>query len=127
MNERSTEILKRFSQSWAETEKFFRDLVEKHGWERLTQLFGFIEKLRQQGYEKSFRLGASVNRLIISRSVEHGLRDDQKYIVIDILEPRNIEIILRDGIKIYREYQIESLDDSRLEKLIKTLGSELIT
>jgi hypothetical protein len=126
MDERTTEILKRFNNSWMETEKFYDNLIGNYpGFERLRPVKQFIETLRQNGEDRLFRLGTSIHILVISRSVDHGLRQDQKHIRIDAFDNK-FEVTLLDGEKIYRQYVVESLNDIRLEKLLKTLKSTLI-
>jgi hypothetical protein len=121
MDERTTEILNRFNNSWAETTRRYDELIESHsGFERLKPVRQFIETLKQNGDDKFFRLGTSVHDLIISRSVEHGLRTDQKYIKVEVYD-RKYQVTFRDGDKVYREYMVESLDDVRISKLLKTL------
>lgn len=127
MDTRTEEILSRFTKSWNDTESFYDDLINNYpGWERIIPLRNYISKLKQNGVDKFFRLGTSVHALMISRSVNFGLRDDQKYIKIEAVNLNDYEIALRDGHKTYREYRISNLDDSRLEKLIKTLKSTLV-
>jgi hypothetical protein len=58
MDERTQEILKRFSDSWTETEAFYDDLIANYpGFERLIPIRQFIATLKQSGYDKFFRLG----------------------------------------------------------------------
>ena len=126
MDERTKEILKRFNSSWVETEKFYENLINNYpGFERLRFIKQFIDTLKQNGYDKFFRLGTSVYILVISRSVDHGLRRDQKHIKIDTYDDK-FEVTLRDGDKIYRQYSLGSLDDIRMEKLLATLKHTLI-
>ena len=126
MDERTAEILKRFSESWKETEKFYGHLIDDiTGWDKLIPLYIFIQKLRKAGEDKSFRLGTAIQHLIISRSVENGLRPDQKFIKIQALDNSFI-VSLRDGKKLYREYTIKDLDDERLTGLLQTLKTTLI-
>ena len=77
-----------------------------------------IAKLKEKGENNHFRIGTSLYRLIISRSVEHELRDDQKRIMIDTIALNHYEIIFSDGFKKYREYRISDLADNRLTKLL---------
>ncbi len=126
MDERTKDIKKRFSDSCTETEKFYDDLIANYtGFERLKPIRQFIETLKQNGEDKFFRLGTSVHILLISRSVNHGLRLDQKYIKIDAFDSK-FEVMLRDGDKVYRQYMVDSLDDLRITKLIRTLKDTLI-
>lgn len=126
MDERTAEILKRFSESWLETEKFYSQLIDDiTGWDKLIPLYIYIQKLKKAGEDKSFRLGTAIQHLIISRSVESKLRQDQKFIKIQALDNSFI-VSLRDGKKLYREYTIKDLEDERLTGLLQTLKSTLI-
>ena len=120
MDSRTLEITNRFQDSWEETQRIF-DLFDNGGFERLKPVKKFIAELKEQGENNHFRIGTSLYRLIFSRSVEHGLRDDQKYILIDTIAEKDYEVIFRDGFKKYREYRISDLNDVRLTKLLKTL------
>jgi len=82
-------------------------------------------KLKKAGEDKFFRLGMSLDRLLISRSVDAVLRADQKYIRIETREKTFI-ISLREGQKMHREYTIKDLDDERLTGLLQTLKQALI-
>ena len=120
------EILKRFDTSWNEVTIFYDDLIQNYsGFERLKPIKQFIADLRQKGEDKYFRLGTSVYMLIISRSVNHGLRKDQKHIKIDTYDNK-FEVTMREGNKIYRQFMVESLEDDRMTKLLRTLKDKLI-
>ena len=125
MDKRTEEITNRFKQSWIATEKFYDELIHKHRTEHLIPLKKFIVELRELGENSNFRIGTSVYFLIISRSVELGLRLDQKRIRI---EPAKNEffVTLSDGEKIYREYKLNDLNDYRMKNLLKTLKDTLI-
>jgi hypothetical protein len=127
MDPRTEEILARFKKSWTETKARYDDLINNYtGWERLIPIRDYISKLKKRGEDKFFRLGTSMDRLMISRSVDFGLRPDQKYIVIHAVNLNDFEISLRDGDKIYREYRINNLENTQLEKLLSTLRSILV-
>ena len=64
--------------------------------------------------------------LMISRSVEHGLRSDQKYIRVDPINADDFEITMGDGEKFYRQYRVKELSDARVTKLLRTLERLLI-
>jgi len=126
MDERTKDIVERFSHSWIETEQFYDDLIDNYpGFERLKPIRQFISTLKQNGEDKFFRLGTSMHDLVISRSVDHGLRLDQKQIKIDAFDTK-FEITLRDGDKIYRQYMVDNLNDNRVTKLLRTLKDTLI-
>gem|GEM_PF-3577887 len=127
MNTRTEEILARFSASWTKTEAHYDDLINNyHGWDRVIPIRSYISKLKQEGEDKFFRLGTSLDSLMISRSVEFGLRPDQKYIKIEALDVYDFKITLQDGSKVYRAYKVTTLENSQLEKLLVTLKSTLV-
>lgn len=127
MDARTKEILNRFHESWTQTQNYFNDLIENYpGFERLKPIRDFIASGRQKGDDKFFRLGASMHTLIFSRSVDHGLRPDQKQISIEPITENDFEVILRDGTKIYRQYRISDLKDTQLTKLLETLKHTLV-
>ncbi|MBB3122514.1 hypothetical protein FHS04_000002 [Mesoflavibacter sabulilitoris] len=125
MNNRTIEITSRFEKSWNDTEKIF-DMFLENGFERLIPVREFISELKKKGENQHFRIGTSLYPLIFSRSVEYGLRDDQKQLIIDTLDKNDYEIIFKDGFKKYRKYRISDLNDNRLTKLLKTLKGTLV-
>lgn len=126
MENRTKEILLRFNEFWSETEQFFDVLLNNYsGFDRLKPLRQFISALRQKGYDKFFRLGTSMHVLVISRSVNFGLRLDQKHITIEAFDDK-FEVILRDGEKVYREYTVDNLNHDRVTKLLQILKNTLV-
>jgi hypothetical protein len=127
MDVRTAEILHRFKSSWTETKDFYDKLITNYpGWDKLNPVRAFIDTLEEKGEDNYFRLGTSVDRLLISRSVDHGLRVDQKYIKIEAIAVNDFEVTLRNGDKIYRQYRISDLNDERLGKLLQTLKHTLV-
>lgn len=127
MDDRTREILNRFDASWVQTKACFDDLIGNHkGFERLIPVRAFIARLEQSGGKEVYRLGTSIHMLIISRSVDHGLRTDQKYIRIQAHDENNFEVTMHDGEKMYRQYRVRDLNDSRIIKLFQTLKQVLI-
>ncbi|MBC7865144.1 MAG: hypothetical protein IAF38_19375 [Bacteroidia bacterium] len=125
MTESSIEIIKRFQESWVEVGKRYDDLINNFGWDKLIPIRDYIKKLKFEGEDKYFRLGTSMDTLMLSRSVNHGLRTDQKYIKIESFD-NSFDVKLKDGDKTYREYSISDLNDLRLKKLLKTLKDTLV-
>lgn len=126
MNEKTAEILNRFKDSWNETENRFDDLIKNYpGFEFLIPVRQFMSKLRENGADNYYRIGTSMHTLVISRSVEHGLRYDQKCIKIETFD-NCFYVIFCDGYKVYREYRLDSLDDIRMSKLLNTLKDTLV-
>jgi len=127
MDVRTTEILRLFHSSWEETENFYDDLISNYpGCERLKPLRSFITKLKETGENNFFRIGTSMHALMISRSLQFRLRDDQKYIRIEVIKTNDIEVIFRDGATIYREYRVNSFDGILIFKLLMTLKDTLV-
>lgn len=126
MENRTEAILNRFAESWSETEFYFNGLINKSAdFERLKPLLRFILDLKQKGENKFFRLGSSMDSLLISRSVNNGLRIDQKFIRMEAYD-KKFGIVFRDGKQIYREYMLDNLDDYRVVNLLKTLKGTLV-
>ena len=127
MDDRTIEILKRFEASWNQTKAQFDELIDlDERFKRLIPVREFISQLELAGGKKSFRLGMGVGQtLMICRSVDGGLRLDQKYIKIEVIGQNDFEVRLRDGAKTYREYRIKDLKDAHLTKLLQTLKSTL--
>ncbi len=124
MDKRSEEIVKRFQHSWDEVEKHYEHILQYNGWEYLTQLIGAIEYWREIGLDKVFRVGNSIHHLILSRSVEHGLREDQKRILIVPNSDGTYEINFFEGTKKYKEFKTNQLiGNQELERLLKILES----
>ncbi len=127
MDERTSEILSRFNKSWTDTEKIYDELIAMHpGWEKLYPLRQHISRLKNEGENSFFRAGTSLHSLILSRSVDSGLRSDQKYLKTETIAINDLEVKLRDGGKVYREYRIGNLNDNKLGNLLKTLKRTLI-
>ena len=131
MDNRTEEIIRRFEESWTETESFYRDLLENYdGFSFVEPILKLIRKMNDSGESQNFRIGTSMHALVISRSVDHGLRNDQKEIRIervnDLKDGFEYEVIMRQGDERYREYRVTDLSDERVLKLIKTLKGTLI-
>jgi hypothetical protein len=127
MDPRTEKIITTFQDSWKEIEKEYDDLINNYeGWERYVPVKSFILDFIQKGEDKCFRAGRSLSTLTISRSVDGGLREDQKFVSIEALHHNDYEIKLREPLKTYREYRITSLDDPKLHKLPKTLKETLV-
>ncbi len=125
MDERTKAILERFDKSWSDTEDFYNDLIDNYpGFELLYPIKLFIEDLKKTGAATKFRLGTSMHVLVISRSVNFGLRPDQKHIKIEALENK-FEVKLLDGSKTYRQYTVDNLGDDKVKNLLRTLEHTL--
>lgn len=119
------EIIDRFRQSWIKVENHYDFLIEGNSWEKLKPIKELILELKLKGENEHFRLGTSVHYLMISRSVEHGLRLDQKYIRI-MKTSENFKVEFRDGMKVYKEFISENLKDNEINEFLNLLKNTLI-
>lgn len=133
MNERTAEILRRFEHSWDQVEARYSGLLGKEGWDFLPELVAFIALLRAQGFDKKFRLGTSMHRLVFSRSVNHGLRQDQKQVMIEPYKNGSYDISFFDFsapgglIRRYSEFSSDTLTgNKRVMGCLNKLDSTLI-
>ena len=126
MNDRTQEIINRFEKSWNETLERYQMLINNGGFDKWIPIRDLIIEMKENGEWKHFRIGTSMFTLIFSRSVDFGLRTDQKHVKIETLNFDDYEVTFRDADKLYREYRISDLKDNRLTKLLKTLKGTLI-
>ena len=109
IDSKDQEIEQAFIASWNMTDKiyadFFMDTPEffqrnqldpselealegfvqlKSNRKRLKPILGLIAEMRQRGFDRQLRAGHAMDRLILSRSLKHGLRADQAALGIDI-------------------------------------------
>ncbi|MGY8712128.1 hypothetical protein RAD16_40940, partial [Bradyrhizobium sp. 18BD] len=116
-----------FHESWTETLLRYDDLITNYsGFERFKPLREFILKLQIEGEDKYFRIGTSVHYLIISRSVHNVLRTDQLFIKINVINENDYFVTFRENTVTYREYRLQTLNDPRMYKLLKTLKDTLV-
>jgi len=123
MQNRTEAILSQFHNSWIETELFYDKLINYN--KRYIKIREFITELKLKGEHNFFRLGLSMDRLLISRSVNNGLRMDQKFIRIEAYDNK-FDVVLRDGQKTYRSYILDDLNDQRMINLLATLRDTLV-
>jgi hypothetical protein len=126
MDERAQEINRLFQNSWEETKLFYDDLIENYGWKKLIPLREFIVDLMNSGESDYYRSGTSMHYLILSRSVNFGLRDDQKNLRIGNVGIDQFRVQFSEGGTIYREFEIQNFSDIRMKNLLKTLKDTLI-
>ncbi len=127
LEKRNKEIIDRFQISWIDTKLKYKDLMENHSsFDFAKQILSLIERLRYLKYDKVLRLGTSMHTLVLSRSVEHGLREDQKEIRIEWAKENLFNIVMKDVGKVYREYTLIDLEDYKLLRLVETLKNTLV-
>ena len=127
IDERTQEIIRRFKLSWQQVKERFEELLYKFNFEPkyIQPYIDFIDEMTATGQDENFRAGTTMHDLMISRSVNNGLRLDQKYIKLEIFD-HGIEAVFRDGKKEFHRYKIENLKDPRFLELLKTLESTLV-
>jgi hypothetical protein len=127
MDARTEVIINSFQDSWKKTAAFYVDLIGKHpGWERYKPVKDFVEKVIANGDDRFFRASTSLATLMISRSVNFGLRDEQKFVSIEAVDKGVYEIKLRERLKTYREFRITNLADAKLHNVLETLKDTLV-
>jgi hypothetical protein len=124
MQETAKEIMRRFEESWEATVKEIDRLILEHNFERFKPLMSFLTDIKAKGLSNAFRFGRAMDGLYITRSVEHRLRTDQKFIRIEVND-NSFDIVFRDGERVFRELRITDLNDYRLNNLLKTLKESL--
>jgi hypothetical protein len=70
-----------FAASWDQMEEYFKEAIEQYNID-VPIILNTLIGLRKLGYDRTFRAGQSLFNFILSRSREHGLREEQAYIVI---------------------------------------------
>ncbi|MES2278718.1 MAG: hypothetical protein V4592_21995 [Bacteroidota bacterium] len=127
MDARTEKIVNSFQSSWLETLAWYNEHIDNYpAWERYIPVKKLIEDFIKNGEDRFFYAKTSHSTLLVSRSVDGGLREDQKFVSIDVINPGVFEIKLREPLKTYREFRIGSLDDPRLLKVLKTLKETLV-
>jgi hypothetical protein len=124
-------IADNFSQSW-DVFKEACDLylgIELFGQENYYEdIIKMISQMRQKGFDRTLRAGQSMFRLILSRSLYHGLRKDQAHLIIDFSKGSISIFSSRDANSdpsiIFNNPKIELTP--QIEKLLKELETEEI-
>lgn len=118
MNNR--EIENQFQKSWIETELFFDNLIG-NGFSKLIPIKKLIIDLSQRGNNKYFRLGTSMYTLIFSRSVDFGLRPNQKNLRVEVKNKNYYNVRLGDADSIDSKYDIQDISDDKIINLLEIL------
>jgi hypothetical protein len=101
-----------FIKSWDDIEVFYVDLLSYKGWDHIKPVLVLIRHLRALGYDKLLRAGQSVYILVLSRSVNWGLKDNQHRIGIEAT-PNGIFRVWYFGEAKFREFETEHLIENR--------------
>jgi hypothetical protein len=86
-----------FSASWDRMEQFFAWHSALSGGEWLKPMLNLIATLRQQGYDRQFRAGQSLDAFVLSRSKEHGLRSEQPRVAVVLNPEGGMTVAYQDG------------------------------
>ena len=126
MSESAVETV--FQKSWEHAEEFYAHWAQTYGW--LAPMSGFIKELLSRGYDRLFRHGHAMYFLILSRSLNQGLRGGQPSISLFPLEDGTlvIECELRGprGL-VRRTFTLPSVTlTTELEQLLGRLAQERV-
>ena len=126
MSESAVETV--FHKSWEQAEEFYTAFAETHDW--LAPMSGFIRELLSRGFDRLFRHGHAMYFLILSRSLNHGLRGGQPSITFYPQEDGTllIECALRGprGL-VRRSFTLPSVTlTTELEQLLGRLAQERV-
>jgi hypothetical protein len=102
-------------------EQFFSWHSTLSGGEWLKPMLHLIASLRQQGYDRQFRAGQSMDALVLSRSREHGLRSEQPRVGV-VLNPQGGMTVTYYGGSDSHENNIDRVELSlEVESLLQQL------
>jgi hypothetical protein len=120
-NDKSIEEI--FEESWIGPLAHYHQqiLYSKVTW--LIPMDHLIHQLRLRGLDRQLRAGSSMERLILSRSKQYGLRDDQLSIMF-CPTPHNTVLVVQHNIDSSEPFhilsgEIKSKVEALLEKLLK--------
>jgi hypothetical protein len=71
-----------FVHSWDLVEQSYMSGAAGPEGERWRPVLELVREMRRRGYDRVFRAGMAAYNLVLSRSAEHGLRRDQRYVDI---------------------------------------------
>ena len=110
-----------FIKSWEDIEIFYVDLLSYSGWDRVKPVQDFIKYLRALGYDKLLRAGQSIHILMLSRSKNFGLRDNQHRIGIEATYSNKFRVSYIGETK-FKEFETENLIDNKdLQEVLNLL------
>lgn len=115
-----------FSKSWDRIENFYKTMPFINL--NISSISKLIAQLRQKEFDKTLRAGQSLSAFVLSRSLHHGLRNDQ---------PRLMFVFNNDNLEIYASNSTELVNSqnlsfprieltSQIEKMLKLLEREEI-
>jgi hypothetical protein len=82
--EEQNELEKAFLRSWDSMEGYFDGMTLYTGWGHMKYMLTLIRLLRERGYDRQLRAGQSMASFILSRSLEHGLREGQPRLIFGV-------------------------------------------
>jgi hypothetical protein len=116
-----------FIKSWDEIERYFEDLTSNEGWKYVKPVLQIINQLRELGYDKVFRAGNSVWVLSLSRSILHGLRDEQHHIGIMATNQNTFDVHYVAGENVVEQFEASDiLNDKEFFRLLDELARQPI-
>jgi hypothetical protein len=83
-DEAQKELEAAFLRSWDGMEGYFDGMILYSGWGHMKYMLTLIRLLRERGYDRQLRAGQSMASFILSRSLEHGLREGQPRLIFGV-------------------------------------------
>ncbi|MBZ0277438.1 MAG: hypothetical protein K8I60_14930 [Anaerolineae bacterium] len=119
-----------FQASWLAMESFFAQKIIISGQAHLVPIYRFIffvRNMRIGDYAFKLRAGQQVDRLVLSRSRVHGLRQGQPRLSIDVIKDSEYGLTYYNGVST-NETVVETLtrDDIHIDVQLMNLLDQLV-
>ena len=114
-----------FQHTWEGAESYYLSWANRPGLAFLGPMATLVAELRQQGFDRTCRLGHALYFLVLSRSWEHGLRPDQSFVQLRPFPDRieiHSQLAGRAGFAIMQSATLEP----QLEWLLRQLATESV-
>ena len=72
--------------SWRDIVGFYEDFVARPNWDFLSPLLRLVRQIVETDTARSFRAGQSLWHLMISTADQHGLKADEPFVVVTLVE-----------------------------------------
>lgn len=115
----------KFAESWASAEMLY--ITIKHTY--VENILKLMNALRSRGYDKNMRAGTSLYTFILSRSLEHGLKEGQAYVAFSF-DQIGGTLIVRNGRHSgrFKEFRFDSIAfNETIDLLLQELNAAPLT
>lgn len=113
-----------FLKSWDRIENFYNRIPFVNL--NISDILKLITELRRKGFDKTLRAGQSLSALVLSRSLHHGLREDQPRLTF-VFENDHLEIYSSNSAQLVNSQKISFLGielTPQIEELLRRLEIE---